>query len=257
MHPFGPGVDKQFTFAVGQRVYTPVDTNTASPDPRDRPYAGWLYALAEFRLRRESALDHFMVSLGVVGPASLARQSQDTVHRIIGDDRSHGWDAQLRNEPALLLAFERAWPGAAAGPWGRLQLDLTPRVGATVGNVFTYASVGAVARLGHSLPDDLPTTHISLGPARDGYRATGSAHGWYLWVGTDARAVARNVFLDGNTFRAGPSVERERFVWDAQCGIAATWGFQRLGFSVVRRSPEFAGQAKSDKFGQLTYSFAY
>ena len=106
-------------------------------------------------------------------------------------------------------------------------------------------------------PYDFPTTHISLGPARGGYRASGGDHGWYVWFGTDARIVARNIFLDGNTFRQGPGVERERFAWDAQCGIALTWGSQRLGFSIVRRSVEFATQARSDKFGQLAYSFVY
>ncbi|MGZ5584011.1 MAG: lipid A-modifier LpxR family protein, partial [Usitatibacter sp.] len=68
---------------------------------------------------------------------------------------------------------------------------------------------------------------------------------------------ARNLFLDGNTFRASPSVERKPFGWDAQLGVAATWGYRRLGLSLVRRSEEFATQGKSDKFGQLTYSFEY
>jgi hypothetical protein len=71
------------------------------------------------------------------------------------------------------------------------------------------------------------------------------------------RAVARNIFLDGNSVRSSASVERKNFVWDVQLGVAATWGRQRLGFSVVRRSEEFATQTRSDKFGQLTYSFAY
>ncbi|MGZ5598448.1 MAG: lipid A deacylase LpxR family protein, partial [Usitatibacter sp.] len=257
LHPFGSAVDKQYTFAIGQRIYTPADKAASSPDPDDRPYAGWLYALAEFRMRRDVVLDHFMVSVGVVGPASLARQSQDAVHRIIGDNVSQGWHAQIHNEPALLLAYERAWPRAAPVSFEGLQFDLTPRVGATVGNVLTYANAGAIARVGRGLPDDFPATHITLGPARDGYRANTSSSGWYMWVGADARVVARNLFLDGNTFRASPSVERKPFGWDAQLGVAATWGHRRLGLSLVRRSEEFATQGKSDKFGQLTYSFEY
>jgi hypothetical protein len=257
LQPFGAAIDSRYTFAVGQRIYTPASTTTDFADPRDRPYAGWLYALAEFRARRDYALDHFMVSVGVVGPASLGRQAQNAVHRLLGEDGSRGWNAQLHNEPALLLAYERAWPAIASVSMHRLNLDFTPRVSATVGNVFTYASVGAIARLGHNLPDDFPAAHISLGPARDGYRANAGRRGWYAWAGTDARLVARNVFLDGNTFRDSPSVERKRFVWDLQVGVARTWGLQRLGFAIVRRSEEFAGQGKSDKFGQLTYSFAY
>jgi lipid A 3-O-deacylase len=257
LQPFGEALDSRYTFAVGQRIYTPANTTTEIADPRDRPYAGWLYALAEFRTRRAHALDHFMVSVGVVGPASLGRQAQNAVHRILREDDSRGWNAQLRNEPALLLGYERAWPAIASASFDRLELDFTPRVGATVGNVFTYASAGTVARIGRNLPDDFPATHISLGPARDGYRGNATQRGWYAWAGADARLVARNIFLDGNTFRDSASVERKRFVWDLQLGVAATWGLQRLGFAIVRRSEEFAGQGKSDKFGQLTYSFAY
>ncbi len=257
LHPFGSAVDNRYTFAIGQRIYTPADKAVSSPDPADRPYAGWLYALAEFRTRRDAVLDHFMVSVGVVGPASIARHSQDAVHRLIGADRAQGWHAQIHNEPTLLIAYERAWPRAATVSFDGLQFDLTPRVGATVGNVLTYVNAGVIARVGRGLPDDFPATHISLGPPRDGYRANTSSRGWYAWAGIDARGAARNVFLDGNTFRASPSVDRKPFVWDAQLGAAVTWGHQRLGFSLVRRSPEFATQVKSDKFGQLTYSFMY
>src|ERR1700687_1418565 len=93
LQPFGAAVDSRYTFAVGQRIYTPANTTTELADPRDRPYAGWLYALAEFRARREHALDPFMVSVGIVGPASLGRQAQNTVHRILGEDDSRGWHA--------------------------------------------------------------------------------------------------------------------------------------------------------------------
>src|SRR5258705_33039 len=258
MHPFGDAVDKQYTFAIGQRIYTPADKSASPPDPADRPYAGWLYALAEFRMRRNNVLDHFMVSLGMVGPASLARQAQNAVHRITGSERAQGWDAQIRNEATVLLAYERAWPRAAPVSFdGGMQFDLTPRAGATIGNALTYANAGLIARLGRGLPDDFPATHISLGPPRDGYRAKTSSRGWYVWAGTDARAVGRNIFLDGNSFRSSANVDRKTFVWDAQLGAAATWGYQRLGFSVVRRSAEFTSQVKSDKFGQLTYSFQY
>ena len=257
LQPFGSAVDEKFTFALGQRIYTPTDKEASVPDPADRPYAGWLYALAEFRMRRGGVLDHFMVSVGVVGPASGARHSQNAVHSVVGSDRAQGWNAQIHNELTLLLAYERAWPHVMSGSFDRLQFDLTPRVGASLGNALTYASAGAIVRMGQRLPDDFPATHISLGPPRDGYRANISSKGWYVWAGTDARLVARNIFLDGNTFRDSPSVDRKPFVWDAQVGVAATWGYQRLGFTIVRRSPEFNGQAKADKFGQLTYSFMY
>jgi lipid A 3-O-deacylase len=254
--PFGASIDPQYMFAIGQRIYTPTDTTAMVPDARDRPYAGWLYALAEFRVRRTGAVDHFTASLGVVGPAALARQTQNAIHRALREDDSHGWEKQLRNEPGLLLGYERAWLGLARTASGPYQMDLTPRAGVTVGNFLTYASAGAIARIGYNLPDDFPATHISLGPPRDGYRGN-STRGWYVWIGVDARLVGRNIFLDGNSFRDSASVERRRFVWDLQGGVAATWGRERIAFALVRRSEEFTTQAGADRFGQLTYSFSY
>jgi hypothetical protein len=130
LHPFGSSVDDQFTFAVGQRIYTPSDKSRSSPDPTDRPYAGWLYALAEFQRRRDEELDHFMVSVGMVGPASFAHQTQDLVHHLIGEGRPHGWRAQIHDEPGLLLAYERAWLRTASGTlaWASTRLH-TPRSG--------------------------------------------------------------------------------------------------------------------------------
>ena len=114
--------------------------------------------------------------------------------------------------------------------------------------MLTYADVGAVVRYGRNLPDDIPVTHISARSPRDGYRGT-TEFGWYVWAGLDGRYVARNMFLDGTTFRDGPSVERKPFGYDAQVGVALAWPNARLGFTYIQRSREFDGQVGNDQFG--------
>src|SRR5258706_2113153 len=249
-------VSPRTVFAVGQRIYTPTNTDIADPDPRDRPYAGWLYAMVDRRLDTRGTIDHLTFSLGVVGPASLGRQVQNGVHRIIGDAESVGWSHQLHNEPTMMVGYERAWPAVLSGTLERQSFDVAPRVGGALGNVLTYANVGAVVRYGRNLPGDIPVTHISLGPPRDGYRGT-PEFGWYVWAGLDGRAVARNMFLDGNTFRDSPSVSRKPFGYDSQVGFALAWPSARVGFTFVQRSHEFDGQVGNDRFGQLAISFAY
>jgi len=252
--PIRWSADPAVMFAVGQRMYTPTNTNTAHPDPDDRPYAGWLYLLMDVMTRDDTAVDHASISLGVIGPPSLVEQAQSNVHHLVHSRISKGWDSQLGTEPALMLGYERAWPGllrAANGHW-----DVTPRAGVTLGNVLTYVNAGFVARWGRNLPSDAPVTHISLGPPRDGYRGTGAA-GWYAWLGADARAVARNVFLDGNTWKSSPSVDRKPLGCDFEAGLAITWPRGRFGFTFVRRSKEFETQRNADRFGQLTLSLPY
>ena len=248
--------DPEFVVAIGQRIYTPADIERDVPDPADRPYAGWLYLLADVRTQRGAIVDHATAGVGVIGPASGARWTQDLAHRVIGQERAHGWSSQLETEPTVMFGFERTWLGAAAGRVGGRSFDLSPRVGAVLGNALTYANVGLVARYGVNLPDDVPAGHISLGPSRDGYRGN-ATFGWYGWIGVDARLVARNVFLDGNTFRDGPDVDRKPFGHDYQAGVVLAWPKARLAFTIVQRGEEFEGQASPDRFGQLALSFAY
>ncbi len=237
-------------------MYTPTNTDTATPDPNDRPYAGWLYALTDTRLPTTDTIDHLTLSLGVVGPHALGRQAQNVVHHVLGEKESQGWDSQIGSEATVLVGYERAWPGVVSGHFDGHSYDLALRMGGELGNVFTYAATGAVLRYGHNLPDDIPVTHISLGPPRDGYRGTADT-GWYVWAGFDARLVAHNMFLDGNTFRDSASVHRKPFGYDGQVGAAIAWPTARVGFAYIQRSREFDGQQGPDRFGQLTISFAY
>lgn len=255
--PLRNASDLRVTLSLGQRIHTPTDKTRAAPDPADRPYAGWLYAMAEVSARNGAAVDSIQASVGVVGPAAMARQTQNTYHALIGANKAQGWDQQLDNEPAFMVGIERAWPSFLKTRIGPLSADVAPKVGVTIGTVYTYANAGAVLRLGRNLPDDFATTDISLGPPRDGYRPVAADVGWYAWVGTDVRAVAWNTFLDGNLSGAGPRVDRKPYGFDLQAGLAMTWNRSRLGFSIVRRSKEFKAQSGADTFGQITYSFSH
>ncbi len=254
--PFKWTADPHAVVAIGQRIYTPANTDITPPDPGDRPYAGWLYLMTDVRTRATPTIDHLTITVGMVGPASGARQTQDFIHTALGEVESKGWDTQVRNRATFMAAYERAWPGIASGRFAGQSWDLATRVGASVGTPLTYADAGAVLRYGRTLPADLPVTHISLGPPRDGFRGA-PAFGWYVWTGIDTRAVAYNTFIDGNTFDGGPNVSLERFGYDVQVGIAAAWPKARVGFTLVERSREFKGQAGSDKYGQLAISFPY
>jgi hypothetical protein len=254
--PFSWSADPDLVVAIGQRLFTPDDKSRRHPDPADRPYAGWLYFLADIRVRSDARVaDHLTASLGVVGPSALGRQAQNNVHDALGMDPARGWDDQVSDTVAAFVAYERAWPAALQGAFGDGRVDASPRVSASLGNALTYASAGAVLRYGSVLPRDLPATHISLGPPRDGYRGA-PRFGWYVWSGIDARIVARNIFLDGHR-ASDPSVPRRPTGIDVQVGGTFVWPRARVGFTVVQRSREFRGQDKPDRFGQLSLSFAY
>ena len=248
--------DRIVAFAIGQRLYSPGNTNPKPEEPPDRPFAGWVYAQADIRIQTGAIVDHLSASIGYIGPAAGGKQLQNVAHHIIAARELEGWEKQLRSEPTLSLGFERSWPSLVGSRMGPRALDLSPYVGAVVGNVYTYAYAGLIARFGRNLPDDLPAAQITLGTPLDGYRGA-SGFGWYVWLGADARVVAWNVFLDGSTFRDSPKVDRKPLQHDVQLGLVFAWPKARAGFTVVQRSREFDGQAGVDRFGRLSISFAY
>jgi len=106
---FAEAQDIRVEFALGQSMFTPTDTSRRIPDPNDRPYAGWLYANVGVVAETGRRLDQMALGIGVVGPASLAEQSQKFVHDVRGFNKPRGWDSQLKNEPTLQLTWQTSF----------------------------------------------------------------------------------------------------------------------------------------------------
>ena len=69
--------------------------------------------------------------------------------------------------------------------------------------------------------------------------------------------MARDIFLDGNTFRSSHDVDTEHAVADFMAGI--TMGYRGLKLSLARvyRTREFEGQDKAQRFGSITLSYRF
>jgi lipid A 3-O-deacylase len=254
---FGPGSKRRVGFALGQTIYTPGNIKQAVPDPRDRPYAGFLFGSIGVVSESQSHIDILEVDFGVVGPESQAERTQKFVHRVTGADQPRGWSAQLDNEPGIVLSYQRKWRGLYEfSPFG-LGADVTPYVGANVGNVLTQGAVGLTLRVGYDLPAD-------YGPPRVRPSLTGSDYflprrdfGWYLFAGIEGRVVGQNIFLDGNTFSTSARVDKKPLVGDVQFGVAFTVGDVRVAYTHVIATEEFHGQDRGDQFGSFSLSVRF
>ncbi|HEX4862159.1 MAG TPA: lipid A deacylase LpxR family protein, partial [Rhizomicrobium sp.] len=80
---FAQDGDVRTRYALGQDIFTPHNLHLADPPPTDRPYAGFLYGAFGLVDDTGTNLDQLQVSLGVIGPASLAEDTQKWVHSII------------------------------------------------------------------------------------------------------------------------------------------------------------------------------
>ncbi|HEX8222512.1 MAG TPA: lipid A deacylase LpxR family protein [Allosphingosinicella sp.] len=259
-------------FAIGQNMYTPQDILNPAPQPNDRPWAGHLYGS---RIARISYLqnsleaqrqDRIEVSLGIVGPAALAGETQIEFHRLIGADHPAGWDNQLRNEPILQLRYDVAlrWPNEDGG-----HADLIPLVRMNVGNAVTSLEAEITGRIGWNLSGFgvqpivayAPVPH-DVAPAesarRPRWRSSGS-----LFVRGGVKAVAHNIFLDGNSFeRNDIRIRRTTLVPEIAAGIELNLIRNvSLSFQFIHRRSEFRRRnglkAPPQEFGSATIAFTF
>lgn len=252
--PLATDGKKRISVALGQSMFTPDDITLANPPATDRPYAGWLYGSIGMMSDTGKTLDNVMLTLGVVGPWSFAEQTQSFVHHVISSPQPQGWPHQLKNEPGITLSYERKWRGMYEfSPFG-VGADVTPHAGVNLGNINTDAALGATFRLGYDLPADYgpPRIRPSL-PGSDFFIPTQELGG-YLFTTVGGRAIARDIFLDGNTFRDSPDVDKEILVGSLQVGAAVTYGQMRLSYTQVFMTKEYKTQSQSPQFGVLTLS---
>jgi hypothetical protein len=237
----GPG-SVRWGAGLVHSIYTPENTQRRNPDPNDRPYAGHLYGALVLQRDTGSSLSTLELQAGVVGPAALGEFVQNSVHEAIRVDTTRGWDRQLKDELALNLVFERTLrtPTLRVGP---MEADLLPSATLALGNVSTYGAAGLTFRVGQGLDADYGAPRLRPALVGSAFFQPREEFGWYAFVGGQGRAVARDLFLDGNTWRdGGPSVDKRPLVADVSAGLVVHWRGFRAAYSHVWRTEEFYGQ---------------
>ncbi|PWR19725.1 lipid A deacylase LpxR family protein [Zavarzinia compransoris] len=250
-----PGRNR-YELALGQNIYEPNDESLNPPDPRDRPYAAWAYLSATAVAENRGQQNTLEVQLGVVGPWALGKEIQDVVHTLIGSDQPKGWGSQLPNEPGLLVGLSRRWRSTPVPVVGGIGIDVVPFVGVAVGNVQTYANLGAQLRLGSALRADFgsPRVRPAGGAAIPLMR---NEFGWYVFAGAEGWVVARDIFLDGSTFEDSPSVSKESVVGEWSVGFVAYVPGGRFNATYIKRSEEFSSQPNAFEYGSASLTFAF
>jgi lipid A 3-O-deacylase len=259
--PFAGWCMVRTEYSLNQAIFTPSDITRSNPDPRDRPYAGWLEGSFGVIGERGDFLDQLAVGIGVVGPASLGKESQDLIHIIRSFDRAQGWAFQLRNEPTVQLRYQQSWrPEWLYREQRRkngLGVDAIAHYGVSVGNAYTYGHAGATVRFGEDLKDDYGPPRVSPSVPGSTFFEPHDSFGWYLFASAEGRVVARNMFLEGNTFQDSRGVSAYPLVADLQAGAVVIFKNVRLSYTHVWRTKEFQFDRPGDQFGVFTMSLRW
>lgn len=258
------GLQRNIGFGIGQKIFTPEDTQRRDLIVDDQPYAGWLYVSAAFHNKNASRLDTFEIQLGVVGPAALGEETQNYVHDIRDIPEAKGWDNQLENEPGIILIAEHKDRLLQQDLYSRFGYDVISHYGGGAGNVHTYASTGIEARIGWNVPTDFGSARIRPGgdtnapvASSDPRFSKGSSFSAHLFAGVTGNLVVRNIFLDGNSFSNSHSVDRRWLVGDLALGASIIYRRIKLSYAQILRTREFNEQDGNHEFGSLSLSYTF
>ncbi|MCE9588976.1 MAG: lipid A deacylase LpxR family protein [Planctomycetes bacterium] len=258
--PFGDRYDR-FALGgiVGQLMFTPSDLERETLIRDEQPYAGYFFGGVYWQRADRTTVDHFQIDVGIVGPSSLAGETQKWFHSINDSGEPEGWDNQLHDEVTGQGYFRKKWRLRVDPDGVGLNADVIPSVGVALGTVYRWAEAGATARVGYNLPDD-------FGPGRlaDVRAATGDplrtqrGLGVFGFVRVAGRAVEHNMFLEGNNFRESPGEPIENLVGELQGGIGVQYHWKNvsidLGYAQTVITPEFHEQETTHAFAGVSFA---
>jgi lipid A 3-O-deacylase len=196
----------------GQQIWTPDDKHLTVPDPRDEPYAGWMYV----RLTRMNMMPTERIStslyVGMIGPSALGEQTQNGFHDILGQTHFEGWSNQLHNEPAFYLSHKRGFIDYRVGDaWGAIVLTT---IEGNLGTVHTDTTLKEELRAGYNLR---------------GYNLDNKEFSVYGFLRPRVSGILRNIFFDGNTYLDSVRVRKENF----QAGLEGGVGVEYYGWRIM------------------------
>ncbi|MCK4817770.1 lipid A deacylase LpxR family protein, partial [bacterium] len=259
-----PKTQHALSLSFGQNIYTPEDTKQSNLVENDRPYAGIAYIAFGIHGITDRRKDTWELGIGIVGPHSYAKETLNVFHDWIDSGHFNGWDNQLKDEPAMEVIYETKWRLLRSETSRGFNFELIPHIGGRVGNVSVYANTGMEIRFGWNLPKNFGTYPIQPGYETNNAfdkEAIHSTHsngfGTHLFAAVDGRAIARDIFLDGNTFRDSHKVDKKYIVADLVAGIGLLLDRFKITYAFVYRTKEFKEQDDEHKFNSITLSYSF
>lgn len=226
---------------LGQKIFTPNFVFQEDPENHDRPYAGWLF-LEAASTRVEGQTERALgLEVGVTGKPSLAGPAHRWFHSFLKKHPPLGWEHQIPFEPAFLIRYEQRQAFSLVSPEPPINLGWEPSFGANVGTLRTSLFAGLGVQAGWNA-------------TRGGEWKGETSRGFFLRIGlgVEGELVARDLFLDGSTFRSSVHAERIPLVGRLRGRIQAGWSRLALEFRSTHSTLAFRGQDGGHTYGSIT-----
>lgn len=243
---------------LGQMIFNPYKYSVTDPEQMDRPFAGYLFAKAtRSRFFSNNANLQYSFTLGTIGNASGAQQTQITYHDLINIYQVRGWGYQLKNEAGFNLGAQYSHP--LTGKLSAAQrVDLHALAKANLGNTFTNATAGLLFRIGL-----MENAHQSVAWNSRLHKTEPQylhRREFFAFYQPEAMLQVYNATLQGGLFRndKGP-VTADIQPWLYQHRVGLMYAARRVSaaLAIVHRTKEARSMRRAENFGsiQLGYRF--
>ena len=236
---------RSIAWRVGQQLYTPkyVTTPPELLGPLDRPYAGWVYGGAAYRIEADDGSElAWGLDVGCLGPCAGGESTQKWIHRLLNQPQPLGWRTQLSHELGLVGHLGARAPAYRFTGAAQDGIEMRPGVALRAGNIFTDLMLDAIVRAGR---------------LRAGYSETAT----YGFLRAGVRAVAYDATLQGGLFASDPgrTVRPRRLTGELEAGLHWQHAAWAVRVSLVGRSNEISGLPESqgrESFVRLSITYS-
>lgn len=245
------------SFEAGQMIFNPVRYDSIRPATQDRPFSGYLYGRYEqTRFPSPGSMLKWSITLGTIGPRSMAANVQRWYHGIIGIYDVKGWNTQLNNEWNVNARLEYSASLLKGLPQHR-KWDLSPTGQLQLGNAITDATAGLLFRAG-TMENYAQSAHWNGRVSSRADQAPVHDKEFYFFVQPAVVLQAWNAPLQGGLFlkdRGPKTADIRPFYWFACIGFKLSQNRWTLGMHYLKRSRQVFNQLRDEKF--ISIQLAY
>lgn len=233
--------NKQFynySFGIGQKIFTSSDIKDEHPSQNDRPYAGYLYLYLNKNIFYNNFINSFGVSVGTTGFLSLAEHTQKTIHSLIGSPKPKGWHTQIDNELLLMLTYSnirQIFYKNINNYNFNIILTSTFDVGTPKTDIKEYLEI----RFGTNVFNNFISSRISNNTI--GIVNTKEID-YYFFTSIGINTIFYNTFLHGNIDDRRKKIDINNFVYEFNCGASFVFKKFYLKHTTSIISKEFKTQ---------------
>jgi hypothetical protein len=236
-------------YFFGQSIYTPDHVDKPLRRVReDRVFAGWLYGGAFVQRATEKQMEHFELSLGVIGPSSMAEETQNYVHEILDIAKPKGWDDQLHDELAANFAWFKRQQIEGLFLKRTPDFDTQLEYGFTAGSVYRNANIGIIGRLGKDLPNDFGPGRLDAPACAAGVIPKKQTY-FYIFGRAGVKYVQFDRFLTG--------LDTEPVVGQYQGGLVWRYNSFQISYSQTFFTRDYREQPSADAYATVNLTWYF